>query len=467
MNFGVAAFFPLLLLTLAFPVLSNTPETWSSYLYNAQHTGFNPSSGYVRAPAVPSWLLETTVPVASSPVLIDSPDPTVIIGVGSNLTAIDISTATILWTFSTSGTIESSPAVQDSIVLFGDDNKSLYALNANTGNPKWSIQLPASLRSSPVISQQGVVFIGCDDGTVRSYMLENGMPTWNITLGAPLYSSPALSEDEQLVFIGCGKHTCLQMKSSTCPLASSEDAYLYALYAANGSEAWRSATGGKIESSPSVLGGYVFIGSSDNHLYAFRVTDGNQMWAADLGSDVLASAALSPSGILYIVSYDGVISARKQNDGSQVWAKALGGPSSASISVGKDDTLYLGTDDNYLYALNGTDGKIIWRVDGKGRVKSCAALASDGSVIVGHEGPRTDPFASGGVFMVKGALSPATSPTPHPSPSPTPPSGSNTAGIVVGSVSGVLAVAGAAVAIWWLRRRKLRNHDAERIPLTR
>ncbi|MFF9403827.1 PQQ-binding-like beta-propeller repeat protein, partial [Streptomyces sp. NPDC014744] len=52
----------------------------------------------------------------------------------------------------------------------------------------------------------------------------------------------------------------------------SDDHHLYALDAATGNKKWAYATDGKVQSSPAVVDGVVYIGSDDHHLYALNVT---------------------------------------------------------------------------------------------------------------------------------------------------------------------------------------------------
>jgi outer membrane protein assembly factor BamB len=47
------------------------------------------------------------------------------------------------------------------------------------------------------------------------------------------------------------------------------DGKVYAFDASNGQQLWSGATGGPIDSSPTVANGVVYIGSSDYNVYAF------------------------------------------------------------------------------------------------------------------------------------------------------------------------------------------------------
>jgi outer membrane protein assembly factor BamB len=54
----------------------------------------------------------------------------------------------------------------------------------------------------------------------------------------------------------------------------SDDGYLYALNAANGSLIWNYSTGGPVKSSPAVVDCVVYVGSNDGKVYAIGTNQG-------------------------------------------------------------------------------------------------------------------------------------------------------------------------------------------------
>ena len=46
----------------------------------------------------------------------------------------------------------------------------------------------------------------------------------------------------------------------------------------DGAKLWNYTTGGVVFSSPAVVGGVVYIGSTDNNVYALNATDGAKLW---------------------------------------------------------------------------------------------------------------------------------------------------------------------------------------------
>jgi outer membrane protein assembly factor BamB len=60
--------------------------------------------------------------------------------------------------------ITSSPSVLDGTVYFGSWDNNVYALDANSGVKLWSYTTGGSVFSSPAIAKGGQVYIGSDDG---------------------------------------------------------------------------------------------------------------------------------------------------------------------------------------------------------------------------------------------------------------------------------------------------------------
>ena len=68
-----------------------------------------------------------------------------------------------LWTFNTGGPVD-SPNVSDGVVYFGSLDDNVYALNATTGTRKWSFTTGGNVLS-PVAVAEGMVYVGSEDLT--------------------------------------------------------------------------------------------------------------------------------------------------------------------------------------------------------------------------------------------------------------------------------------------------------------
>lgn len=126
---------------------------------------------------------------------------------------------------------------------------------------------------------------------------------------------------------------------------------------------WTGETGGQIFSSPTVADGMVFIGSNDNYLYAFPEFCSTStcpfIWRFQTGDDVRGSAAVV-DGVVYIGSHDGRLYALDEQDGSLLWYAELG------TGVRSNPAVYQG-----LVYVGGLGGVVAAYLAGPGCASPC------------------------------------------------------------------------------------------------
>jgi outer membrane protein assembly factor BamB len=108
---------------------------------------------------------------------------------------------------------------------------------------------------------------------------------------------------------------------------------------ANNSFLWRFATGGAVDSSPSVAAsGAVYVGSDDGKLYAVNGSTGALLWStpAALGP-IRSSPALASNGKVYVGSLDTKLAAFDAATGASLWGFITGAAirSSPAVSGGR------------------------------------------------------------------------------------------------------------------------------------
>ena len=81
---------------------------------------------------------------------------------------------------------------------------------------------------------------------------------------------------------------------------------VHAIDAATGKRAWTFATRARVDSSPVVASGRVYVGSSDGRLYILDAGSGRKVWEYEIGAAVTASPAVA-AGRLVIGAQDGRI----------------------------------------------------------------------------------------------------------------------------------------------------------------
>ena len=95
-------------------------------------------------------------------------------------------------------------------------------------------------------------------GSVDTVISSQLRQTWSTRIGGRL--STVVVADGRVFVADVDRHT------------------LHALDAGSGAELWRMATGGRIDSPPTVWRGHVIVGSADGSVYCLRATDGALVW---------------------------------------------------------------------------------------------------------------------------------------------------------------------------------------------
>ncbi len=143
---------------------------------------------------------------------------------------------------------------------------------------------------------------------------------------------------------------------------------------------WTFATGGGIYSSPTVVGGTVYVGSRDGNIYALNAATGEKLWAFKTGSWVESSPVVV-GGVVYVGSNDGSLYALDARTGAKLWSfwTKYGIRSSPAVA---DGIIYFGSDDYCVYALDALTGKKLWRYEADTQVTASPVIAN-GIVVVG------------------------------------------------------------------------------------
>jgi outer membrane protein assembly factor BamB len=208
---------------------------------------------------------------------------------GGSLVALDAGTGETRWSFEVADWISTTPAVVGGRVYFGDDTGHVRALDADTGEEVWSYATAGRIPSSPTVAN-GTLYFGAN-GMLYALDLETGDPHWTFDLEWPgVKSSPAVADGT--VYVGCsGGVACPETSDDTC-----EDpdytANLHAVDADHGAEEWTYDIERDVRSSPAVADGVVYLGCAGG-VSAVRVADGSEAWRVDFGSYVDSSPAVA------------------------------------------------------------------------------------------------------------------------------------------------------------------------------
>lgn len=232
------------------------------------------------------------------------------------------------WTCPTGGRVRSSATVEFDHAFFGSDDHKLYAVNARSGRVIWKFEATGPIRSTPLLGDE-LVYVGSEDGYVYALNMSSGTSRWKFRANRAVTSSPVLYQDT--VIVGSSDHN------------------VYALDAKSGYTNWHARTGRAVISSPVVKDETVFIGSVDKHLYALNVKSGKVQWKFNAAAQIVSTPAVTSEAIYFGTSAGELLSISRR-DRKIRWKFKTAGPIPSSPLV-VDGIVYFGSTDNYVYAL--------------------------------------------------------------------------------------------------------------------
>jgi outer membrane protein assembly factor BamB len=228
------------------------------------------------------------------------------------------------WVFDTEAEITSAPNFFFDNLVFGAGNETLYCLNKGKGgDPLWTFKVPGGpVLGSPAIIDGKTFVAGCDS-TLHVIDVKNGKETGRVELDGQVGATPALVGDFLYVGTMTNAVQAINWKegkvawsyesmkrpqpfyasvavTADLVLAGSRDRSLHALDRQSGKVKWVFPTGGKVDSSPVVVGQRVYFGSGDGKLYVVDLAGGTQVQAIELGKKggILASPAVSDNRLV-------------------------------------------------------------------------------------------------------------------------------------------------------------------------
>ncbi len=361
----LSALFSLILIAVL-PTFLHAQETpadnWSQFRGNHRLSGVSDSK--VPANLKPLWTFEAGEPIESSAAIVGS---TVFVGTQKGeLVALNLENGNVYWRYQIDDPIgESSPAFSNGVVYIGDLAGWLHAVNASDGKKIWAFKTGTEIKSSPVVVGDRVL-IGSYDENLYCVSARNGSLLWKFRTQGPVHATPSVADgvafvagcdemfrairisdgkeifsvsseaytgaspallggsafygtfDNEVLMVDLIQHRVIwryRHPERNFPFYSSaavtanrivlggRDKLVHGLTPA-GRAAWTFTTRARVESSPAIADGRVFVGSNDNRFYVLNVTNGAKVWEFNAGAPLSASPAIA-NGRIVIGSLDG------------------------------------------------------------------------------------------------------------------------------------------------------------------
>ena len=257
---------------------------------------------------------------------------------------------TNLWTFNMESPIHSSPAIYKDLIYIISSQGILKAVDMETGEEEWDLDLEAQTNSSPIINSNRL-YIGTEDG-LKAIDINSHKVVWEYDCDS-VESTPMIYND--VVYFG------------------SDDGHLYGLNKTNGKVILNKKLDGELKSSPIVVSDSIYIGSTNGKLYSIG-TDKDKNWEFTTGDEILSTPTYVNKSVIF-GSSDGSLYCLNKSNGDLLWKVDLNNKIISSPTVDEhDNSAYIGSDEGNFTCLDIRDGTIKWSHSIGDKIQTTSAL---------------------------------------------------------------------------------------------
>lgn len=254
-----------------------------------------------------------------------------------------------VWSVALDGDAWSAPAVVDETVIVASEDGTVTAVTdeGETASEAWSRSHAelGSIEGSPTVADASV-YVADASGTVAALDRETGDLAWDVDLGAGVVSSatywdgvrdrPGVETVSDAVYVGA------------------DDGRLYALNASDGDEQWNVTVGTGVERAPPALVSETLTLGTDDDLVGVDAVDGSERWRHGVGDPAGAPAVVD--GVAYAAGDGGSV--------ATVESVPLTVATEPASSVSEDSATVGGAVDHLGDAWEG-DGYVEYRESGE------------------------------------------------------------------------------------------------------
>lgn len=258
-----------------------------------------------------------------------------------------------------------APVSGKNAVFVMDTHGKVSAFNLQTGKRLWENSLTANIggfkdtksQASGLAFDDSTLFATTGFGGVFAMNAETGAPKWRKIMESPIRIAPTVTANMLLI--------------------QTVDNRLYALDKSNGQELWRF---GVAHEDTVIAGGaspaydaednVVVAGFSNGEIVVLNAAVGTPLWSQMLVSNKQARSTteintigaypIVEDGIIYAISNSDMTVALDMRTGDKLWEKEIGSTQNMLLS---GDYLFIISNKNILYAVEKYTGEILWSLD--------------------------------------------------------------------------------------------------------
>lgn len=257
--------------------------------------------------------------------------------------------------------VHGTPAVAGGLVYVGAYDGAFSALDVETGERVWRVDLGDAIGSSPAY-HDGTVYVAVEylepSGSVFALEATTGVTEWvdDRPTDHP-HSTIAIDREVGRLVVGAN------------------DGNLYAWTYPALEFAWSYPTGRPIKGPVATDGDAAYVGSWDHHVHAVDMETGETDWTFETDSYVMSGASVV-EGTVYVGSHDGNLYALDAATGQRRWLFETDGRIIGCPTVTPGHVL-VGSYDTSLYCVT-REGEPVWRIENRGRVTSTPLVTENG-----------------------------------------------------------------------------------------
>jgi outer membrane protein assembly factor BamB len=265
-----------------------------------------------------------------------------------------------VWEYDAVSGIAGTPVVKDSVIVVGTLKGELHAIRLSDGEGYGFSTFESAVMGTPVLDGN-YAYVATAQGkeTLTSIFLKDGKRQWGLQYG-PIETSPLMIGEFLYV--------------------TTLDGTLVSVKKADGMEFWKYETTVKdrrkpIRSSPASDGEVIVFGSDDGAIYAVERLTGKLRWKYQTAASVFATPVLQ-AGTCIVGSLDSVLYAIDARTGSLRWKYDTGSRVYAAASASQS-LVFIGASNGTVTALNLDSGRKVWSFEAKSVVSSAPLIAGD------------------------------------------------------------------------------------------
>jgi outer membrane protein assembly factor BamB len=263
------------------------------------------------------------------------------------------------------------------MVVVGSSDGKLYALDAETGKPRWKYatedKILGGANAAPAPGGRGTwIVVGSYDDRVHCVDAATGKAVWTFETENYINGTPAVA-DGQVIFGGC-------------------DGILHILRLADGKPIRAIPAGEYIAGSVTVDGRYAYLGHYGNAVICADLTTGKIVWTYRERAFPYFSTPAAASDRIVIGGRDRQLHCISRRDGKGLWVFRTRGKVDSSPVI-CDGKVIVGSEDGRVYLVSLADGKELWSYLIGKPVMSSPTIA-DGLVLIGADDGMVYAFQS-------------------------------------------------------------------------